>query len=190
MKSIQSRQSAWACALILSSLLNTSYGHSNHGHHHGHDPNVKKEHKHKGNHAHHDTAHHGVSAPFRSDKALAGFVELKLHDDKGDLELWLTKDKEGTRPYYIPVGSIITVEFPKLGKTVQLKVRNAEKNEDEDGNPTIRGGKTNYFIFPGDTGADASFLLGKEFKSEAVVKFSLKRGDYKTKLFQLHPHKH
>ena len=25
-----------------------------------------------------------------------GFVELKLHDDKGDLELWLAKDREIT----------------------------------------------------------------------------------------------
>jgi hypothetical protein len=194
MKARVTQHKAWACILITTALAATSYGHSgaahNHGHGHGHKHSNTKEHSHPGKHAHHKTAHHGVSAPFRSDKALAGFVELKLHDDKGDLELWLTKDEEGTRPYDLPIGTVVKVTFPQLGKTVELKVRNMEKNEDEDGNPNIRKGKTNYFIFPGDTGADASFLLGKKFKSDAVVSFSIERGDYTTKSFELHPHSH
>ena len=39
------------------------------------------------------------------------------------------------------------------GKVVELRVRNATKNEDEDGTANVRAGKTNYFIFPGETGA-------------------------------------
>ena len=41
--------------------------------------------------------HLGVYAPIKAgDKAAV--VELKLHDDKGDLELWITNDKDGKEP--------------------------------------------------------------------------------------------
>lgn len=184
LRTTQSR--AWVFALISTSLFTASHSGSNHQH--GHNPNEKTTHT--GGQAHHKTAHHGVSAAFRSKVALAGFVELKLHDDKGDLELWLTKDEAGTRPYDLPIGTTVTVTFPNLGKTVELKVRNAEKNEDEEGNGNIRKGKTNYFIFPGDTGADASFLIGKKFSADAIVSFSIERGDYTTTPFKLRPHTH
>ena len=123
--------------------------------------------------------------------AKAGFAELKLHDDKGDLELWLTEDEAGTKPLDIPLDAVITVTFPKMDqKVVQLKIRNGEKNEDEDGKGNIREGKTNYFIFPGDTGADASWLMGKEFAAEVVITFSTGGANYSTAAFELKPHTH
>ena len=144
-------------------------------------------------HDHHDhehTPHMGVLADFKSDKS-TGTAELKLHDDKGDLELWLTKDKTGKEAFDLPLGSVIKVTFPKLdNKSVELKVRNTDKNEDEDGQANIREKKTNYFIFPGDTGVDASFLVGKEFSSEVIISFTVDGTEYKTASFVLKPHVH
>lgn len=86
---------------------------------------------------------------------------------------------------------MLTVTFPELSnKTVELQVRNAEKNEDEDGQANIRESKTNYFIFPGDTGADPSFLLGKAFSSKAVVSFTVDGKQFSTEPFVLFPHTH
>ena len=129
--------------------------------------------------------------PLRSEGTGSGFAELKLHDDKGDLELWLTKDESGSEPLDLPLDSKISVTFPDLKqKPVQLQVRNKEKNEDEDGNANIRNGKSNYFIFPGDSGADASFLLGKDFASKAVIQVSGDGMAFETAPFELRPHTH
>lgn len=155
---------------------NHGHGHEHGGHDHGH--------------GHHHTPHLGTLAPFQSTNGKTGFVELKLHDDKGDLELWLTEDKEGTKPFELALDSVITVTFPELNKTVQLRVRNRDKNEDESGKATIRDGKTNYFIFPGDTGADPSFLLGKEFSSDTVLSFTSPGAQHATQPFELRPHTH
>ena len=142
-------------------------------------------------HDHEHTPHSGVIAEFKDKSGtVKGFAELKLHDDKGDLELWLTGNKVGSISYDLPLDSTIKVTFPKLGKKVQLQVRNKVKNEDEDGKGNIRSDKTNYFIFPGDTGADASYLLGKEFSSEAVITFSVNGKEYTTGSFTLEPHVH
>ena len=140
---------------------------------------------------HHHTPHMGLIVPFRSGQSKAGFIELKLHDDKGDLELWLTKDKAGITPFDLPLDSRVTASFPQLaGKTVTLQVRNDTQNEDEDGKGNIRDRKTNYFIFPGDTKADASFLLGKSFSADVVVSFTSGAIDYETSPFKLAPHSH
>jgi len=141
-------------------------------------------------HGHAHTPHDGVLAAFTSPDGGAGNIELKLHDDKGDLELWLTSQKKD-QPYDLPLNAVLTVTFPELdNKAVNLQVRNTEKNEDEDGKTNIRGNKTNYFIFPGDTGADPSFLLGKEFSSKAVVSFSIDGKQFRTEPFVLFPHTH
>ncbi|MEM7010210.1 MAG: hypothetical protein AAF585_01900 [Verrucomicrobiota bacterium] len=109
--------------------------------------------------------HDGMLADFDG-----GRVELKLHDDKGDLELWLTTT-EG-KPFDLPAAAKITVAFEDAKEeSVMLAVRNNDKNENEDGEPTMRDGKTNYFIFPGDTGADASWLKGADFKAQVTVTF-------------------
>ena len=160
-------------SLVLLSLIAVGCAPSHHHHHgHGHSP------------------HHGIVQAFESGGKQAGFAELKLHDDKGDLELWLTKDQAGKLPYDLPLNSVVTVDFPKLGKAVKLQVRNTRKNEDEDGKGNIRAGKTNYFIFPGDTGVDPAFLVGKDFSSKVVVSFSNDGEPCATKTFKLQPHTH
>ena len=142
-------------------------------------------------HSHHShTPHSGVVAPFTNSGKKAGVLELKLHDDKGDLELWLTQ-KDGKTPFDLPLDSIITVRFTELGnQAVQLQVRNTTSNEDEDGKANIRGNKTHYFIFPGDTGVDASFLVGKEFSSDVFVSFLVGGEAYTSSTFTLKPHTH
>lgn len=149
------------------------------------------DHDHDHGHDHPHTPHHGIQAPFMMGDKKTGVAELKLHDDKGDLELWLTQTKVGKHPFDLPADAKITVTFPQLeGKTVTLQVRNTDKNEDEDGNANLRDGKTNYFIFPGDTGADATWLLGKEFASEAVISFMADGVEHATEAFLLKPHTH
>ena len=133
----------------------------------------------------------GIVAPFRSGESQVGFVELKLHDDKGDLELWLTNDEAGTKPYDLSLNTAITVSFLNMEqKNVELRVRNSEENEDEQGKSTVRGNKTNYFIFPGETGSDASFLVGKGFVAEVAITFTVEGVTYTTNPFELKPHTH
>ena len=120
-----------------------------------------------------------------------GHLELKLHDDKGDLELWLTKDEAGKSPYDLPLDARITVTFRDHGgREVALAVRDRERNEDEDGQANLRNGKTNYFIFPGDTGADASWLMGADFVSRVVVSIEADGKTFLTQPFELRPHTH
>ena len=160
-----------------------------HGHSHGDDSG--HSHKDGNDHAHEETAHHGIIETLWSGQRGPGYAELKLHDDKGDLELWLTSDKEGAKPFDIALDSEITITFSELNdKTVTLRARNNEKNEDEDGKENIREGKTNYFIFPGDTGVDASFLTGKDFVSKVVIFFKNGETRYVTDEFELSPHTH
>ena len=157
---------------------------SNHDHPHTHADGQSHSHKHG-----YKTPHTGIEKPLWGLDGIEGYVELKLHDDKGDLELWLTNWKEIT-PYDLPLGTQITVTFTELDKTVELSVRNKAKNEDEDGQPNIRGNKTNYFIFPGDTGVDASFLMGKSFSSDVIISFEIEGVRYATSSFTLTPHTH
>lgn len=151
-------------------------------------------------HEHEDDGHadeHADEAHGPHDGVVRGFadglghLELKLHDDKGDLELWLAKDEKMATPYDLPLDASITVTFADHGnKAVSLAVRNREQNEDEDGTPTLRDGKTNYFIFPGDTGADASWLMGADFVSQVTVKIEADGKTFVTQPFELRPHTH
>jgi hypothetical protein len=145
-----------------------------------------------GDHGHAHTPHDGVVAALKGDAGEdAGFVELKLHDDKGDLELWLSKDHEMTRPFDVPADTAITVSFKDhSGKTAALAVRNNEQNEGEDGIPNMRGGMTNYFIFPGDSGQDPTWLMGANFKSAVTVSFTANGKTYTSEDFVLVPHTH
>jgi len=142
-------------------------------------------------HGHNHTLHDGIVVPLFSDTQRVGFAELKLHDDKGDLELWLTRDAAGSDPLDLPLNAEITVALPDSAtKAVSLRVRNIEKNEDEDGKANIRGSKTNYFIFPGDTGADATFLMGRGFVANTAISFVAGGVRYTTDTFKLRPHIH
>lgn len=141
-------------------------------------------------HEHHDGPHHGVPASFRGGD-VTGHLELKLHDDKGDLELWLGEDAEITRPFDLPLDARPEIEFVDVGgRKVTLRPRNRTKNEDEVGNPNIRDGKTNYFIFPSQNGEDASWLKGKEFQSIVIVRFSRHNQPFVSEEFVLKPHVH
>jgi hypothetical protein len=126
-----------------------------------------------------------------ADGKLVGFIELKLHDDAGDLELFICKDGAMKEPLDFPPTTSITVTFPTHGnKSVTLAVRNEDQNEDEDGNPTMRDGKTNYFIFPGESGQDPSWLTGEKFRSTTTVKFTVDDKTYIAPPFILVPHSH
>ena len=143
-------------------------------------------------HEHGATPHEGVLAAFRGpDAKHAGTLELKLHDDKGDLELWLAKDERMTKPFDLPLDATIRGLFVDVkDRTVDLRARNTAKNEDEDGTANVRDGKTNYFIFPGETGADASWLVGATFQSIVRVTFSGDGTSYASEEFMLVPHTH
>ena len=143
-------------------------------------------------HEHGATPHEGVVAAVKGpDGTVAGHLELKLHDDKGDLELWIAKDAKIKEPFDLPLDAAIQVEFIDVaGRKVELRVRNAAKNEDEDGTANVRAGKTNYFIFPGETRADAKWLMGVKFASIVRVTFKANGRDYASEEFMLVPHTH
>lgn len=156
----------------------------------------KKDPKHpQGGHGHdhgHEEGGKGVVSKFSGpDGADAGHLELKLHDDKGDLELWLARDEKFAVPFDLPLDTKVTITFlDKDGRTVELAVRNRDRNEDEDGKPTVREGKTNYFIFPGGSGQDASWLKGEGFVARVRVSFEAAGKAYKSSNFDLRPHTH
>lgn len=143
-------------------------------------------------HDHASTPHDGVVAILKDgDGKAVGFIEMKLHDDKGDLELWLALDEAMEKPFDQALDLVVSARMiDKGGRTVELRVRNAEKNEDEDGKANIRDGKTNYYIFPGESGADASWLMGKGFRSMCVVSFESGGKKYASQGFALVPHSH
>lgn len=142
-------------------------------------------------HTHEATPHDGVVAKLNANGKSVGWLELKLHDDKGDLELWLAEDEAMESPLDLDPAASITVEFVDVqGRKVKLAPRNGDKNEDEDGVANMRDGKTNYFIFPGDSGADASWLQGKQFQS--IVEVAVEAGDTELNSDELvlRPHTH
>jgi len=124
------------------------------------------------------------------DGKLVGFIELKLHDDAGDLELWICKDRAMSEPLDFPAITSITATFATHGnRSVELKVRNDDKNEDEDDKPNMRDGNmTNYFVFPGDSDQDPSFLVGEKFRSTTTLTFTCEGKTYTAPEFILVPH--
>ena len=67
-----------------------------------------------------------------------------------------------------------------------LAVRDQDRDEDESGASTIVDGNTNYFVFPGETESDASWLMGADFAAKVELSF----GDTTTGIFVLRPHIH
>ncbi|MEM7165114.1 MAG: hypothetical protein AAF581_06585 [Planctomycetota bacterium] len=139
---------------------------------------------------HEHTPHEGVVAALAGTPS-PGYVELKLHDDKGDLELWLAKDQAISDPLDLPLAAEVSVQFfDAVARTVTLRARNQEKNEDEDGNTNVRDGKTNYFIYPSREGEDASWLQGAGFSSAVIVRFQHEGATVESQKFILKPHVH
>ena len=61
----------------------------------------------------------------------------------------------------------------------------AAANKDERGRATVAAGRTHYLVFPGETGADASWLKGEDFRSRARLAV-----EGLTAEFELIPHTH
>lgn len=112
-----------------------------------------------------------------------GWVEVKLHGDAGNLELWLATDQRLVLPLRVPVGAVAKLELLGPGRTVELRVRDTLTNKDEQGRVTIFEGRTHHFIFPGETGADAAWLKGENFQSPARLSIQ----DFEA-TFELKPH--
>lgn len=141
-------------------------------------------------HEHHDGPHDGILAKFQGGET-GGHLELKLHDDKGDLELWLAQDEKITQPFDLPLDAVVEIEFVDVdGRKVTLRARNQDANEDESGTPNVRDGKTNYFIYPSQEGEDASWLKGLEFQSIVIVRFTDANKEFRSEEFVLKPHTH
>ncbi len=141
-------------------------------------------------HEHHDGPHGGIPAMFTGG-AISGHLELKLHADKGDLELWLGVDDKLSKPFDLPLTSGVEVEFVDIdGRKIALRARNQAKNEDEDGNANVRDGKTNYFVYPSGDGEDASWLKGETFQSIAIARFQSNGVEFTSEEFVLKPHVH
>lgn len=121
-----------------------------------------------------------------------GLLELKLHGDAGDLELFLYTSAAGgknPKPFDVPKTTVVRLTFlSHAGKTVELNVRNMDQNEDEDGKPMMRGDGTNYFIFPGETGADPAWLVGEKNRYVVSVAFEAEGKSYAADPFVLVPH--
>ena len=136
--------------------------------------------------------HDGILTPLRRGAGgeAVGFAELKLHDDAGDLELWLSGAAGGgAEPLDVPAATVITLAFPSHGgRSIELRVRNGEQNEDEDGVPNMRGGRTCYFIFPGETGADPEWLKGESWRGVVELAFESEGVNFACDPFVLVPH--
>ena len=128
-----------------------------------------------------------------------GFLELKLHGDAGDLELWLYANAGGQTswqshtgkpvPFDVPKDTVVRLSFPShAGKTIELRVRNSDKNEDEEGTPNMRGSGTNYFIFPGESGQDPEWLKGEKWRGVVAVAFEAEGKSFACDPFVLVPH--
>ena len=145
----------------------------------------------------------GILSVFHAvdDPSTRMFLELKLHGDAGDLELWLYKSageqtswqsstgKRDVRPFDVPKETKITIAFQSHeGKAVELAIRNGDQNEDEEGVANMREAGTNYFIFPGDSGQDPEWLKGEDWRGIAKITFEVDGKSYGCDPFVLVPH--
>ena len=97
----------------------------------------------------------------------AGYLEMKLAGD-GAIEAWLTGPDHA--PLTIAATAFVAVKVPKFGRAVKLAPRDLEANADGTGAARLRDGKTDYFVFPGATGADAAWLAGDGWTAAVEVR--------------------
>ena len=77
------------------------------------------------------------------------------------------------------------------GKSVTMAVRDTEENKDEDDKPNMRDGKTNYFIFPGESDQDPAWLIGEtvtSWRGTVAMAFEADGESYTADPFVLVPH--
>jgi hypothetical protein len=141
---------------------------------------------------HEATPHHGVLATLAdATGAVVAHAEVKLHDDKGDIEIWLYQDARGEQPYDVLLAATPELTLVDAGnRRVKLAVRDEEQNQDEDGRVNVRAGRTNYFVFPGATGADSAWLTGATFSSVASLVVESEGRKLQSVEFVLVPHAH
>jgi hypothetical protein len=143
----------------------------------------------------------GILSVFKASDApeWRGYLELKLHGDAGDLELWLyTSAGHQTAwsghtgkpvPFDVPMDTVIKLTFQShKGKAIELHVRNGDTNEDEEGIFNVRDSGTNYFIFPGESGQDPEWLKGEEWRGLVTVAFEANGKSFLCDPFVLVPH--
>lgn len=144
-------------------------------------------------HSHDKTPHDGMQSVLETDTGSPiGWVELKLHDDRGDLELWLATDKSMAKAFALSAATaeIVVTFADHANRRVQLAPRDLTRNPDESGVANMRDGLTHYFVFPGKTGMDASWLKGKAFQSVVTVTVKADGKTWKSREFVLKPHTH
>jgi hypothetical protein len=89
----------------------------------------------------------------------------------------------------VPKETVIQLTFPShANKTIDLRVRNDDKNEDEEGIFNMRDSSANYFIFPGESGQDAEWLKGEEWRGIVAMAFEVDGKSYGCDPFLLVPH--
>ena len=98
--------------------------HSDHGHDHSHD--------HSHGHSPGIGKNHGILAPYNSADGESGYLEVKLHDDKGDIELWMFTKKDGDTPTDFALETVPSITFKSLdNKVISLAPRDLTDNKDE-----------------------------------------------------------
>ena len=77
-----------------------------------------------------------------------------------------------------------------VGRSVRLRARDLGANADEDGVANMRaGGRTNYFVFPGDSGQDPTWLVGEAWRGVVALSFADEGGrEVASEPFVLLPH--
>jgi hypothetical protein len=115
-------------------------------------------------------AHGGVLAPFTVGTR-RGFIELKFDPNTAELELWIANDHAIKRPIYLPADAEVMVSLEAPAHHLRLVLRDRERNEDFNGTPNMRDGKTYYFTFPGDSDEESSWLMDDEIDTPATVTF-------------------
>lgn len=138
-----------------------------------------------------------VEASVKGPNDESAMTRLRLHDDLGDIELWVYA-VDGRSPAHLPLDTSPRITFFGRGangadRVVALKVRDEETNPDEDGQANVRDGSTHYFIYPfedGENPEDNAWLCGKDFECEVQVEFNLDGATWVGERFTLVPHTH
>ncbi len=108
----------------------------------------------------------------RADDPDYGWLEIRLDAASGRVALWLARDPDMTEPLALPVSTNIALTLVEHeDRRVTLRPADAVANVDTSGQPTVRDGKTHYFVFPAPEAAPPAWL--RDPKLDAVARLSL-----------------